>query len=143
MDPTLGSVLGVLMRWLHIASMAFAFGGALYARLVSAPALEALPADARASAGDAAAERLRPWILAAVFGLLVSGLYNLMTKRAYPDNYLLWFALKMLLALHIFAVSFLLTKPGVDAAKRTRWLTGIVFSGLVVLLISAYLRSLT
>ena len=61
-------------------------------------------------------------------------------KPALPPGYHMWFGIKMLLVLHIFVVGFLLTTPSGDDAKLRRWMGGIVYSGLAVILISSWLR---
>jgi hypothetical protein len=48
------------------------------------------------------------------------------------------FGIKLLLALHVFAVSILIVQP--NNPRRTRMATGTMISGLVILLISAWLR---
>ena len=47
MDPTLRAVLGVCVRWIHIASVVTLIGGFIYARFVLAPALASLPTAER------------------------------------------------------------------------------------------------
>jgi hypothetical protein len=130
MDPTGNAVLGVLFRWIHISSVVILLGGVIHARLALVPA----------KVPDQMAARYRPWILGAMIALVISGLYNLFTKPALPLMYLAGFGLKMLLVLHIFAVAILLTRTGIDESKRSRWMTGIVCSGLAVIMISAWLR---
>ncbi len=137
MDP-----LGVILRWTHIASMSFLIGGAIYARLVLLPSLDSLAEAERANLADRIAARLRAWVAIAIGALLISGLINLMRKTGLPPGYHMWFGIKMLLAFHVIAVSLLLGRAGVDAAKRRRWLSGIVASGLAVLAVSAWLRSM-
>lgn len=137
MDP-----IAILSRWTHIASMAFLAGGAFYARFVVAPSLERLAPAERTQVTDRMAATLRPLILAAIAALILSGLYNLLHKKSIPQGYHMWFGMKMLLALHVIAVGVMLGRPGVDPAKRNRWLTGIVASAAIILLLSAYLRSL-
>jgi len=136
----MNDALLILMRWLHISSVVVLIGGVIYGRLVLAPALAPLADQARKETWDRIAAAFRGWIMAAVAGLLASGLYNLLQKTNPPAGYHMVFGIKMLLALHVFAVGFLLGKPGVEEAKRTRWMTGILFSGLAVITISAYLR---
>lgn len=133
-------VLGVLMRWLHIAGVVLLLGGVTYARWVLAPALGSLSPDLRRSVTARAAVQARGMMLGAVIAILGSGLYNFLTKGTYPPGYHMAFGIKMLLVLHIFAVAFLLAKPGADEDKRHRWMSGVIFSGGVVLVISAYLR---
>lgn len=138
MDPTLAAVLGILMRWVHIASVIVLLGGAAYARFVLAPALA--HAGPRSPLGGELAARFRVFIFTAIGALLISGLYNFLTKSSYPPRYHMWFGIKVLLALHVFAVALLYGTKPVEEAKRTRWLSGIVISGAAIVAISAYLR---
>jgi hypothetical protein len=46
--------------------------------------------------------------------------------------------IKLLLVLHVFAVSILIVQP--KNPRRVRMLTGTMISGLVILAISAWLR---
>lgn len=131
-------VVALLMRWTHITSMAFIVGGALFARFVVLPAI----AGEKPHVGDRMAAALRPLILTAVMALVGSGLFNFLTKKTVPQGYHMVFGIKMLLALHVVAVAVMLGRPGVAAEKRGRWTFGIALSGLVILLLSAYLRSL-
>jgi len=130
-------VLNVLMRWLHLTSVALLIGGILYARLVVAPAL---PAPSRDSLATTFAQRYKPWLLGAIAALILSGLYNFLTGPPRPSHYHMWFGIKMLLALHVFAVGILLARP--QNTRRERRMSGIILSGLAIILISAYLRRL-
>lgn len=134
--------LAVAMRWAHISSMAFVVGGAFYARFVLMPALSGLSEAERGKLADRMADILRPMMLIAVVVLLGSGTFNLLRKTNLPAGYHMWFGIKALFALHVVAVSVLLGRAGVDAAKRMRWLTGIAASGVVAMLISAVLRAM-
>lgn len=128
-------LLGVLARWLHIASAALLVGGLAYARAVAVPALETLPDDERAEAWRRLAWRFRPLVLAAIAGLLVAGVYNLLIHTGHTQFYNMLFGVKMLLAAHVFVVSFL----AVREAKPSR-MTSAVISGLLAMLLAAYLR---
>jgi len=132
--------LNVLMRWLHITSVVVLIGGVLYARLVVAPAVASLAAAEQESLGDAMAARFRSLLYLAVLFLLASGVYNLFLNLGRGPVYQSLLGIKMLLALHVFAVGFLIVKP--KNAKRTRQLTGIMISGVIIIVISAVLRQL-
>ena len=134
-------ILSIIMRWMHLSSMATLLGGILYWRLVLAPASRALPADALAALGDKAAIIFRPLVWASIGGLLVSGIYRLLTAPGPPPIYHMIFGIKMLLALHVFAVAILIARPA--NPRRTRMLTGTVISGLLIVLLSAWLRYLS
>ena len=75
--------------------------------------------------------------------LIGAGLYNFLTKSSYPPGYHMVFGIKFLLALHIIAVAMIMGKPGLDAAKVKRLLTGVSISGMIVVLLSAVLRALS
>lgn len=135
-------LLAVLMRWMHIASMTFIAGGALYARFILIPAMEGMAESDKTKLGDRVAGALRPWMLGSVVALLASGLFNLLRKTSLPPGYHMVFGIKALLALHVIGVAIMLGKPGVAPAKRARWVTGIAISNLIILALSAYLRAL-
>jgi hypothetical protein len=85
-----------------------------------------------------AAAAYRPIVLAAVSGLIVSGIYTLLINRGHSVSYHILFGVKFLLALHVFAVAFLITQP--VNPRRGRMMTGTLISGLIIIAISAYLR---
>jgi hypothetical protein len=134
----MADVLFVLMRWLHFASMATLVGGIIYGRLVMTSSISTLSADARDALDSHAAGGYRPLVLASVIGLIVSGTYNLLTNPGHTPKYHMLLGIKLMLALHVFAVAFLITQP--KNPRRARMMTGTLISGLLVLAISAYLR---
>lgn len=111
------ALLHVGMRWLHLASVIVLLGGVFYARF---------------AAGDLA-KGFKPVAYAAIGGILISGVYNFLSKQTYPPHYQMWFGIKILLVLHIFAATILYR-------GKTRALTGIVISGAIVIAISGWLR---
>jgi hypothetical protein len=115
------AALPLLMRWLHITSVIVLLGSVFYARFV---------------AGELAAS-FKPIGYAAIGGILVSGSYNFLSKPVYPPHYHMWFGIKILLALHVFAAVILYRK------EKLRSLTGVVISGAAIVAISAYLRWLS
>ena len=134
------AALPLIMRWLHIASVATLIGGFIFARFAVAPALAALPeaegktTDARVAAG------FRPLLYVVLGTVLVSGLYNYLSQTNLPPLYHMILGIKLLFVLHIFAVSILYTLPTATAAKRSRWLTGMIVSGLIIIALADYLR---
>jgi hypothetical protein len=111
------AALHIAMRWLHISSVIVLLGGAFYALIVRGMD-----------------PRFTPVAYTAIGGILASGIYNFLSKTSYPPHYHMWFGIKMLLALHIFAATVLYKKG------KERSLTGIVISGAAIVAISAYLR---
>jgi putative copper export protein len=133
-----GYVLSLLMRWVHISSMAMLIGGILYARLVLTRAGDVLAPEARESLADRAAALFRPMVWTAIAGLVLSGLYNYLTAPGHTPRYHMALGIKLLLAAHVFTTAVLLSRP--RNPRRARMLTGAAISGLVIILISAYLR---
>ncbi len=134
----MADVLGVLMRWLHISSVATLIGGILYARLVSIPSAEALSADVRELLDHRAASLYRPLVYSATAALIVSGVFNILSTPGHSTRYHILLGIKLLLVLHVLSVGFLVVKP--ENPRRARMMTGMMISGLVIIAISAYLR---
>jgi len=126
--------------WLHIASVAFLIGGALYGRLAIQAAAATLAPDAAAKVGDAAAERYRGWVFMTIVVLLVTGVYNYLHTGAHSARYHILLGIKLLLVLHIFASALLSLRP--NNPRRARQLAGAGISGLAVILIAVYLSQI-
>jgi hypothetical protein len=143
MDPAVSAVLGVCVRWIHIASVVTLIGGFIYARFVLAPALAALPIAERALVGSKAVDSFRPLLIVVLITALSSGMYSYATKSSYPPTYHMWMGIKLLLVLHIAASAILYSVRQSNEAKRKRTELSIVVSGLIVIAIAGYLRYLS
>jgi len=130
--------LGIFMRWLHLASVATLVGDMLYGWLVLVPSAGVLAAEARKALVDKAAALYRPLVIGAITALLVSGFYNLASNPGHQPRYYILLSLKLLLAAHVFAVGILLVTKNPE--HRGRLFGGAAISGLLIILISAYLR---
>ena len=136
-SKAMSDVLTIIMRWLHISSMATLVGGMLYARLVMAPAIAELSPESGKALGNRAAAAYRPLVIAAMIGLIMSGIYRILITPGHTVLYHTLLGIKLLLVLHVFAVALLICKP--DNPRRTRMMTGVVISGLGIIAISAWL----
>jgi hypothetical protein len=135
------AVLTIFMRFLHILSAITLLGGALTWRYAAIPAITPLGEETRSKVGDAVAAAWRPFVLSAILGILISGIFNFLRKTGLTPAYHAVFGIKILLALHVFAVLFLAT--GAHNTKRSRQLTGVAISGVGIVVLSAVLRWLT
>ena len=137
----------ILMRFIHIGSIVTLVGSILYARLVLTPVLNELPEAARAAAAASAQAKFRQTVFILLVLVIGSGTYNLIAAGHHTAAWQMWFGIKMLLVLHIAAASILWAlSPYGDVAvggKGKRRLAGLAISGLLVILISNYLRWLT
>ncbi|HUS06791.1 MAG TPA: hypothetical protein VMZ52_10865 [Bryobacteraceae bacterium] len=140
MESIIQAVVNVSMRWVHVFSAITLLGGMVYARFAAAPAARSLSVDQRSELADRAAVAFRPWVIVSILALLLSGSYTLVMKSNIAPHYPLWFGLKLLLALHVIAVSYLLTRTSIVETKRNRMMLGTVVSGGLVVLLSAHLR---
>lgn len=141
--------MDIISRWLHIAAAAVAVGGLVYGRLVLASALQALGEEDRARFLAKLSARLKPLAVTVIIALLASGIYNLLNVLqggGVGANYHMVFAVKFLLAVHVFGMLYLVAMPpsGDSArdAKRPRLMAGAAISGLIILALGAYLRTL-
>jgi uncharacterized membrane protein len=130
--------LAVFMRWLHISSVATLIGGMIFGRFVVTPASSALSAETQKAFGEKAAAAFRPLVAAAIVCLLVSGMYNIISAPGHTVKYHILLGVKLLLVLHVFAVAWLVVQP--NNQRRARMMFGGAISGLIIILISAYLR---
>ncbi len=142
----LTTLLHIFSRFIHIISAILLLGGAFYARYVLTPVLNVLPEDQRMQAAAGAQLRYRTTLFTLVALSLLSGVYNFM-QRPHSRQYEIAFGIKMLVVLHIYATVILwATSPYGDVdfgGKGKRLLLSITIAGMIVVLISAYLRSLS
>lgn len=134
----MADALFVLVRWMHIASVATLVGGLLFARLVMSPALAGASVEVRGPVMERAAARFRPLVLMAMALLTGSGVFNILTTPGHRPLYHIVLGIKLLLVLHVFAVALLVVRPA--QPRRERLITGAMISGLAIMLISAWLR---
>ncbi len=139
-------LLHVIVRFIHISSAILLLGGAFYAHRVLTPVLNVLPEDKRMQAAAGAQLRYRTMLFGLVGLSLLSGVYNFL-RTPHSHLYHIAFGIKMLAVLHIYATVILwATSPYGDvnfAGKNKHRLLSISIAGAVVVLISAYLRSLS
>ena len=139
----------LIFRFIHITAVILFLGGVVYARQVLAPTLDSLPEAYRSAASSRAQTGYRTTLYTLLLLIVGSGLYNFLTFAGpkHSRDYQMWFGIKMLLVLHILATAILwATSSPSDAAasaKGKRRLISLAISGLIVVFISNYLRSLT
>ena len=145
MTPDLA--LHIIARFIHISSVVILAGGLIYARQVLVPTLNALPEAVRTAAAAQSQRQFRNPLFTLLALIVGSGLYNFFTGPHHGPAYQGWFGVKMLLVAHIAAVGILwATSPYGDVqieGKAKRRLLSLTISALLVVAISAYLRSLT
>lgn len=143
--------MSVLVQWLHVVAALLAVGGVACIRLVVIPSAEALDGPARETFMEGVHTRFRQVVGLSMALLLLSGLYNVGVVAAAGQltgpEYLYPLIAKIVLALVMFKIAFMLIIPGPAfsgvKAKRKMWLMVNLVLGLVVVLIAAYLRRLT
>jgi hypothetical protein len=131
------AALVIFMRFLHIASAMTLVGGAAAWRFAGAAA-ESVSGEARSRVGNAFGAAWKPFAIAGIVGILISGAFNFLRKSGLSPTYHAIFGVKVLLALHIFATLILAARP--DNSRRMRQLTGAVISGVLIVALSAVLR---
>ncbi len=134
------------MQWVHLMAAVVGLGGMGFLLLILIPSLGVLSAEQREALSKAVAGRFRWATWSAIVLLLISGLYNV--RRYYweePwDRAWKFLALKVILSFVLFGVVLGLTIPfrlfEPLRARRRTWLLVAFILGVVVVLISAYLR---
>jgi len=136
----IAEALNVFMRWLHISSVVGLIGGMIYGRVVMTASAGELAPEARLALEDRAAALFRPLIVTAIVCLMLSGVYNIVSYTGHTTRYHVLLGVKLLLVAHIFASAVLIGQP--QNQRRGRQMAGAAISGIVVVAISAYLRSI-
>lgn len=118
----------LLLRWAHIFPAIVLIGGAIGGSLLAQPAV---------------APMARGAVIGGIVVMLGTGLSMMMSAMATaPKGWHMWFGIKFLFALHVFAMLFLLTKPGVTPEKRKRWQISAIVGTALVVFAAEYLRQL-
>ena len=139
--------LNLLMRWLHLSSVAVLIGSAAFLVLVLRPALAAQSTESRRNFFLSLKIRLKMLVHGGIAGTLISGLYNIHVGwRANLAPNLEVFLVKLVLALAVLALVIAALagrSPGSDPlSPRSRLLNWGLVLGLVVVVLSVYLGSL-
>ena len=135
-----------IFQWIHVISAILGLGGMGFLLLILIPSLRVLTPEQRDALSKAIASRFR-WVTWSAFVLLLlSGLY--LVRRSYWEEQ--WgsawtfLALKIALSFFLFGIVLGLTVPfrlfEPLRAHRRIWLLVAFIMGVVVVLISAYLR---
>jgi uncharacterized membrane protein len=134
------------MLWIHLMAAVVALGGMAFMLTILIPCLGVLHADQREALSKALAVRFRWATLSAFALLLISGLYNVRVHYWEDPWGRAWdfLTLKILLSFVLFGIVLGLTVPfklfEPLRARRRMWLLVAFSLGVVVVLISAYLR---
>ena len=135
-----------VMQWIHLMAAVMALGGMGFLLLILIPSLPVLSAEQRDALSKAIAGRFRWVCWSAMALLLVSGLYSVRHNYWELPWGTAWrfLTLKIVLALALFAIVFGITLPfrlfEPLRVRRRRLLLAAFILGVVVVLISAYLR---
>jgi uncharacterized membrane protein len=134
------------MQWVHVMAAVLGLGGLGFMLLILMPSLGVLNPEQREALSKAVAERFRWARWSTITLLLISGLYNI--RRYYWEEP--WgrawkfLAVKILLSFALFGIVVALSIPlrffDRLRTRRRTWLLVAFILGVVVVLISAYLR---
>lgn len=140
--------LEVAIRVLHIAATCTSLGGLVYARAVLWPSLRSLPAQHRETMLTAAIRRFAYIKWGGVLVVAVTGIVQwALVWPTIIDRtlFIVFFAIKMVGAVGLFSITFLLTLPTdrVEGmrARRGFWAALNVLCGLTILVGAALMRT--
>jgi uncharacterized membrane protein len=155
MDLSLAFTVALVSRWLHLLAAIAAVGGTIFIRLALQPTLATLPDDQRRSLHEALRARWSKVIMAAIFFLLVSGLFNFFAINSALKNgteamqamrplYHALFGVKFTLALGIFFIASALVgrSSAFDKMRANAkfWATMNIALAVALVCVSGYMR---
>ena len=137
--------MSIFAQWVHVSAAVIGVGGMAFMLFVLFPSVRILNEEQLTGLVKAVLGRFR-WVSWSVIGLLLaSGLYNVGLVWLVPwGTYWDLLTVKIVLAFAVFAIVLCLTIPlsffNWFRKRRTVWLSIAFGLGMVVILISAYLR---
>ncbi|MGH9452815.1 MAG: hypothetical protein ACRD2O_02470 [Terriglobia bacterium] len=138
-------MLSTIMQWIHLSAAVVGVGGMAFLVVILFPALRQAEPAQREALVRSVLKRFR-WATWTVIVLLIaSGVYNMSLVWEAPWGiYWKMLTLKIVLALVVFLIALSLTVPlkilNWFRMRREKWLAIALGLGMVVILISAYLR---
>src|SRR5437588_519803 len=97
----MGDILMPLMRWIHISSVITLIGGVLFWRFVMDPSTKKISPEDYRELEEGAASHFRPVVYVAMVTLVISGIFNYLTKGSTSTLYHILIGIKLLLVLHV------------------------------------------
>ena len=137
--------MATFAQWVHVSAAVIGVGGMAFMLLVLFPSVGILNEEQRDGLLKVVLGRFRWVAWSVILLLLASGLYNVTLVWLVPwGPYWKFLAVKIVLAFIIFAIVLCLTIPlslfNWFRKRRSLWLSIAFGLGMVVILISAYLR---
>ena len=146
MDLT--QIIGLASRWFHIIPVIVLVGGTIFMRMSLIPA--ANQTSASAELREAVRKRWAKLVMLSILLLLITGLYNAVTKLTgyeVPKLYGILVVVKLAIGFVIFFLSARLTGRSDKAAKfreqETMWLNLLCVLMLALVLVAGYMKSLS
>jgi uncharacterized membrane protein len=137
-----------LCRVLHIAATCTSLGGLFYARMVLWPSLDLLPASERELFLTGAIRRFAYIKWSGVTVVAVTGIIQWLWTYPYvvdQQHYLFYFAIKMVGAVGLFSITFLLAMPAEKLRgmqqQRAFWSALNIVCALTILIGAALMRT--
>ena len=137
--------MATLAQWVHVSAAVIGVGGMAFMLFVLFPSVGILSEEQQAGLLKVVLGRFRWVAWSVIFLLIASGLYNVKLVWLVPSGpYWTLLTAKIVLAFALFAIVLCLTIPlGIFnwfRRRRKLWLSIAFGLGMVVILISAYLR---
>lgn len=140
-------IFQTVVQWLHLVAAIAALGGTIFLVMVAFPVLGRMGDQFREQFQERAHSKVMMLILHSYGLLILTGFFNLV--RAYSGEkptqlYGALIAIKVFLAIGLFAIGFMLLVPSESLkefqARRPFWMRINALLGLVIVLLSAWLR---
>ncbi|MGH9433231.1 MAG: hypothetical protein ACRD3T_17005 [Terriglobia bacterium] len=138
-------MLSTIMQWIHLSAAVVGVGGVAFLVVILFPAVRQAEPAQREALVRSVLKRFRWATWTVIVLLILSGVYNMSLVWEAPWGvYWKMLTLKIALALVVFLIALCLTVPlktlNWFRVRREKWLAIALGLGMIVILISAYLR---
>jgi len=142
----MNTISNTIVHWLHLVAVVVLVGGTILMRFAVHPASEQLEGEAKETFRRALKRKMAMLVHSSILLVVLTGFYNFVRRatEGIPMYYNIVFLVKFIAAIGAIGLAVALTVSSDSLKKfderRAHWLTLSVLLGLLVILLSAWLR---
>lgn len=138
----MNTISNTIVHWLHLVAVVVLVGGTILMRFAVHPASEQLEGEAKETFKRAVKRKMTMLVHSSILIVVLTGFYNFVRRatEGIPMYYNIVFMVKFIAAFGALGLAVALTVSSKFDERRAHWLMLNVLLGLLVILLSAWLR---